>query len=172
MLSETSSSYLRTIQDKNVTTETRTDIQRHPTHPKRLFEDVWPFRLTSNGGCCCILVPDGVCQCLMLSGDLGRVFEEFLKGYLSAVYGHVWGLVHLRVYLSVQALYCTANALALKVKIPLTYLFWNIKIPKSPHKKLSKNHWVWAFFWKNFVRQKQTTCDSLVRSPCTRLSTF
>ena len=36
--------------------------------------------------------------------------------------------------------------------------------------KLSKNHWVLAFFWKNFVRQKQITCDSLVGSPCTRLS--
>ena len=47
----------------------------------------------------------------MLSGDLGRVFEEFLKGYLSAFYGHVYGLVHLRVYLNVQALYCTANAI-------------------------------------------------------------
>ena len=47
----------------------------------------------------------------MLSGDLGRVFEEFLKGYVRAVYGHEQGLVHLRVYLSVQAMYCTANAL-------------------------------------------------------------
>ena len=28
----------------------------------------------------------------MLSGDVGRVSEEFLRGYLSAVYGRVFGL--------------------------------------------------------------------------------
>ena len=39
--------------------------------------------------------------------------EQFLKGYLSSVYGRlsveVW--VHLRVYLSVQALYGATNVL-------------------------------------------------------------
>ena len=41
----------------------------------------------------------------MLSGDLRRVSEEFLKGHLSAVYGRVLSLgSYERVYLSVQAL--------------------------------------------------------------------
>ena len=28
-------------------------------------------------------------QCVMLSGDVGRMSQEFLIGYLSAVYGRV-----------------------------------------------------------------------------------
>ena len=47
----------------------------------------------------------------MLSGDVGTVSEEFLKGYLSAVYGRVKVSVHLRVFLSVLALYTEAYAL-------------------------------------------------------------
>ena len=41
------------------------------------------------GVCWCLLVSDGVCLCPMVSGDVKRVSEEFLKGYLSAVYGRV-----------------------------------------------------------------------------------
>ena len=58
-------------------------------HPLRLFEDVWRFMLTLNGVCSCVPVSAGVSYCLMLSGDLRRVPEEFLKGYLSGVYGRV-----------------------------------------------------------------------------------
>ena len=53
----------------------------------------------------------GVCWCLMSSGDVGRVSEEFLKGYLSALYGQVKVAVHLKVFLSVLTLYGDANAL-------------------------------------------------------------
>ena len=47
---------------------TTTDINRHqatltdvPRHPKRLLEDVWLFRKTSNGVLWCLFVSDGVC---------------------------------------------------------------------------------------------------------------
>ena len=45
--------------------------------------------LVSVGVCWCLLVSDGVFQCPMVSGDLRRVSEELLKGYLCAVYGLV-----------------------------------------------------------------------------------
>ena len=35
----------------------------------------------------------GVCWCLMLSGDVKRVSEEFFKAYQNAVYGRVYGFV-------------------------------------------------------------------------------
>ena len=41
------------------------------------------------GVCWCLLVSDGVGLCPTVSGDVKRVSEEFLKGYLSAVYGRV-----------------------------------------------------------------------------------
>ena len=66
------------------TAYTPTDVPRHPI---RLFEDVWRFMLTLNGVCWCVSVSSGVFNYLMLSGDLSRVPEEFLKGYLSVVYG-------------------------------------------------------------------------------------
>ena len=47
----------------------------------------------------------------MLSGDVETVFDEFPKGYLSAVYGRVKVLVYLRVFLSVLVLYTEAYAL-------------------------------------------------------------
>ena len=43
--------------------------------------------LTLNGVCWRVSVSSGVFNYLMLSGDLSRVPEEFLKGYLSVVYG-------------------------------------------------------------------------------------
>ena len=51
-----------------------------------------------------LLVSVGVCWCLIVSYVVLRVSEEFLIGYLSAVYElcNVW--VPMRVYQSVQAL--------------------------------------------------------------------
>ena len=80
------SGQFRTTRDTNRHQVRPTDTNRPP---KRLFEDVWPFRLTSNGVLWCLLVSDGLCECLMLSRDVGRVSEEFLRGYLSAFYGRV-----------------------------------------------------------------------------------
>ena len=75
---------------------TPTDV---PRHPKGLFGDVWPFRLTSKGVLWCLLVSDGVCQCLMLSGDVGRVSEEFLSCLWRCVLCKI--LMHLRVLIMV-----------------------------------------------------------------------
>ena len=36
-----------------------------------------------------LLVSDDVLYCLILSADVRRVSEKFLKGYLSAVYGFI-----------------------------------------------------------------------------------
>ena len=37
------------------------------------------------------MVSDNIFYCLMLSADVRRVSKKFLKGYLSAVYGPVFG---------------------------------------------------------------------------------
>ena len=94
----------------------------------------------------------------MLSGDVKSVSEEFLK--------RIWVLfmdvctvsLRLRVYLSVLALYGAANALYWKSSerqnsTHLTLL--KHQNTKTSLYKLSKNHWVIAFF-KNFgsVRKK------------------
>ena len=103
----------------------------------------------------------------MMSGDVGRVSEEFLKGYLSAVYGHV----HLRVYLSVQALYGTANALYWKsfVRQNSTHLtLLKYQNTKTALYELHKNHWVFALFEIFGSVRKKITFDSLFGSPCSR----
>ena len=51
----------------------------------------------------------------MVSNYVRRVSEEFLKGYLSAVYGRAKVWVPLREHLSVQALYDAAIALYWKI---------------------------------------------------------
>ena len=58
----------------------------------------------------------------MLSGDLGKVSEELLKGYLSALYGHVYG-------------FGASKGPLLKHQNTKTALY-----------KLPKNHWVLALF--------------------------
>ena len=61
------------------------------------------------GVCWCLLVSDGVFQCPMVSGDLRRVSEELLKGYLCAVYVFMFKVwVRPREHLSVQALFGAA----------------------------------------------------------------
>ncbi len=80
------SGHFRTTTETNKHQTAPTDVARHP---KRLFKDVWQFMLTSNGVCWCLMVFDDVLYCLMLSADVRRVSEKFLKGYLSAVYGFI-----------------------------------------------------------------------------------
>ena len=58
----------------------------------------------------------------MLSGDLGKVSEELLKGYLSALYGHVYG-------------FGASKGPLLKHQNTKTALY-----------KLPNNHWVSALF--------------------------
>ena len=89
------------------------------------------------GACWCLLVPDGV---FLVSYGVWR-WEEGVWGFTQSVYECcLWTCVRvslrLRVYMSVLALYGAANALigkAPKGKIPCTWHFWNIKIPKPPY---------------------------------------
>ena len=77
--------------------------------------------------------------------------------------------VHLRVYLSVQALYGTANALYWKsfVRQNSTHLtLLKYQNTKTALYKLHKNHWVFALFEIFGSVRKKITCDSLFGSPC------
>ena len=96
MFTFTSSRYLRTIQDKNRHQQKLIDTNRHqqtvPGNPKccsRMRGASCWHQMAFAGVCWCLLVSDGVFQCPMVSGDLRRVSEELLKGYLCAVYGLV-----------------------------------------------------------------------------------
>ena len=96
MFTITSSRYLRTIQDKNRHQQKLIDTNRHqqtvPGNPKccsRMRGASCWHQMAFAGVCWCLLVSDGVFQCPMVSGDLRRVSEELLKGYLCAVYGLV-----------------------------------------------------------------------------------
>ena len=77
------SGQIRTPSDSNRHQTTPTDF---PRHPKRPFKDVRCFVLTWNG----------VCWCLLVSGDVKRVSEEFFKVYLSAVLNIIWTCVRFR----------------------------------------------------------------------------
>ena len=57
-------------------TERHQQMSQHiPTHPKRLFEDVWWFMLRLNNVCWCLLVFVGVCWCLIVSYVVWRCAE-------------------------------------------------------------------------------------------------
>ena len=86
MLSDTSSRYLRTNQDNNRHHQTPTDTKRHQqTSPD-----------TQKGRSRIVLTWNGVCWCLLVSGDVKRVSEEFFKVYLSAVLNIIWTCVCVR----------------------------------------------------------------------------
>ena len=136
---------LQVSQDNSGQEQTPTETNRHqttptdgPRHPKRLFKDAWRLLFTLNcfpGVCWCLLVSDGIFQCPMLSRAVRRVSEEPLKGYLRVVYGLVYGLSS-----SEGASECSGHfwcsllciGKSLKGKIPHTWHFSNIKIPKPP----------------------------------------
>ena len=136
MFSETSSSYLGTIQGRNVTTEILTDTQRHPRHPKRLFEDVWPFRLISMVVAVvfwCLMVSVSVSCCLEIWGGCLRSFSKGIwvlfmdRCKVWCIWGCIWVF---RPCIVQQTLFFGK---ALKVKIIHTWHFWNVKIPKPPY---------------------------------------
>ena len=101
---------------------------------------MWRFKLTSNGVWWCSLVAAGTCWCLI-------VFYfglDMCRGCLKSVSKGIWVLcmkfckiwLRPRVYISVQA--CRVQQMlydgpAPKGKIPSTWHFWNIKIPKPPY---------------------------------------
>ena len=133
MLSDTSSRYLRTNQDNNRHHQTPTDTKRHQqTSPD-----------TQKGRSRIVLTWNGVCWCLLVSYVVWRC-EEGVWGVFQSVseccFKHNMDVctvsLRLRVYLSVMALYGAANAhigKSPKGKIPHTWHFWNIKIPKPPY---------------------------------------
>ena len=77
----------------------------------------------------------------MLSGDLGKVSEELLKGYLSALYGHVYG-------------FGASKGPLLKHQNTKTALY-----------RLLKSHWVIALFKFFLVRQKKLLVTVLLDHP-------
>ena len=142
MLSETSSSYLGTIQDKNVTTEILTDTQRHPRHPLKAVwgcvavqvDNKW-WLLLSFGTWWCLLVSHVVWRCGEgVWGVFQRVSECCLRTCVR--FRCIWGCIWLFRPCIVQQMLFIGKAL--KVKIPLTWHFWNIKIPKPPYKSSLK----------------------------------
>ena len=139
----------RATTDTNWHPATPTDV---PRHPKRLFEDVWPFRLTSNGICWCLLGSDGVWWCLLVchvvcrcgdgvSGVCQRVSERCL--WTCVRFWCIWCWCVFRP--------CMAKANALYWKsferqnsTQLTLL--KHQNTKTAQYKLPKNHWVIALF--------------------------
>ena len=92
----------------------------------------------------------------MLTGDVGRVSEEFLRGYLSAVYGCVYGFVAFEGVYECSALYGAANALYWKSSerqnsMHLTLL--KHQNTKTSLYKLSKDHWVMALLKKIAIKK-------------------
>ena len=101
---------------------------------------MWRFKLTSNGVWWSSLVAAGTCWCLI-------VFYfglDMCGGCLKSVSNGIWVLcvelckiwLRPRVYMSVQAFRVQQmlyDGIAPKGKIPSTWHFWNIKIPKPPY---------------------------------------
>ena len=162
MLSDTSSRYLRTNQDNSRHHQTPTDTKRH----QQTSPDTQKGRSRMCGGSCWHgMAFAGVCWCLMVSVSVLCCLEMW-RGCLRSFSKRIWVLfmdvctvsLRLRVYLSVLALYGAANALYWKSSerqnsTHLTLL--KHQNTKTSLYKLSKNHWVIAFF-KNFgsVRKK------------------
>ena len=101
------------------------------------------IRTTTKGRSRIVLTWNGVCWCLLVSYVVWRC-EEGVWGVFQSVseccFKHNMDVCtvswRLRVYLSVMALYGAANAhigKSPKGKIPRTWHFWNIKIPKPPY---------------------------------------
>ena len=89
------------------------------------------------GACWCLLVPDGV---FLVSYGVWR-WEEGVWGFTQSVYecclwtwlrfGSLWGSIWVfRPCMMQQMLYIGKSP---KGKIPHTWHFWNIKIPKPPY---------------------------------------
>ena len=173
MLSESSSSYLGTVQDNNRYKLTPSDTNRPPMTPKKVVSgcvavqvDIKWHLLVSFGVWWCLMVPVSVSCCLEMWGGCLRSFS---KGIWALFMGVCKVSVHLRVYLSVQALYGTANALYWKsfVRQNSTHLtLLKYQNTKTALYKLHKNHWVFALFEIFGSVRKKITCDSLFGSPC------
>ena len=133
---------LQVSQDKWGQQQTPTDSNRHqrtttdfPRHPKRPFKDVWQFVLTWNGVCWCLLVSYVVWRC---KEGVWGVFQSVSECCLWTCvrFRCVWGCIWVFWPCMVQEMPCIGKAP--KGKIPRTWHFWNIKIPKPPYKRSLK----------------------------------
>ena len=70
----------------------QTDTNRRPNTSPDTQKAVWGCVMVHVEVEWRLLVSVGVCWCLIVSYVVCRVSEEFLKGYLSGVYGRVWCL--------------------------------------------------------------------------------
>ena len=127
------SELIRTTTDTIRLQQTPNDTNRLPQTPKRPFKDVRWFVLTWNGVCWCLLVSYVVWRC---EEGVWGVFQSVSECCFKHNMDVCTVSLRLRVYLSVMALNGAANAhigKAPKGKIPRTWHFWNIKIPKPPY---------------------------------------
>ena len=80
------SELIRTTTDTIRLQQTPNDTNRLPQTPKKAVQ----------GSCWHGMAFAGVCWCLMLSGEVKRVSEEFFKAYLSVVLNIIWTCVRFR----------------------------------------------------------------------------
>ena len=120
----------------------------HKLHPNALrhVKDVWQFISTSNGVCWCLMTSFTVLWCLQMSEGCLRSFSRGIWVLLIDLF-KVW--MRIRVYRSVQALYCVPYALYWKSSE--RQIFTHLTVLKHQNTKtslyeLSKNDWVFALF--------------------------
>ena len=93
------SGQFRSTTDTNRRQVTPTDVLRHR---KILFEDVWPFMLTSNGIWWCLVVSTSDSCCLEMWGGCMRSFSNSESEGIWVLFKGVCKVsVHLRVFVSV-----------------------------------------------------------------------
>ena len=130
-----------------------TTFQQTPTdtarHPKTLRGAVWVCLAVSIGVCCCLFACPVQWRCLGgvcgISGGCPGIFEWY--SWKSEALGCVWGVSGL----SVLAVWSQNTILAQPQNgtIFLTWLYWDIKIPKPPHISFPKMIGLVHFF--NFL---------------------
>ena len=127
------SGHIRTTADTIRLQQTPNDTNRRPQTPKRPFKDVWRFVLTWNGVCWCLLVSYVVWRC---EEGVWGVFQSVSECCLWTCvrFCCVWGCIWVFWPCMVQQMPYIGKAP--KGKIPRTWHFWNIKIPKPPSLKI------------------------------------
>ena len=114
--------------------------------------------------CLMVSVSVSCCQeiwggCLMsFSKGIWVLFRDTCKVWC------IWGCIWVFRPCIVQQMLFFGKAL--KVKIPITWHFWNIKIPKPPYKRCLKIIGLWHFLTNLGPSEKNYLSYSLVGSPC------
>ena len=124
------SELIRTTTDTIRLQQTPNDTNRLPQTPKKAVQGCAVFRVDMEWR---LLVSVSVWRC---EEGVWGVFQSVSECCFKHNMDVCTVSLRLRVYLSVMALYGAANAhiwKSLKGKIPRTWHFWNIKIPKPPY---------------------------------------